>query len=308
MNKNSAVPPSGGPGPLCTAYAPLLPFLPTGGLQPEESAAARAHVAECAWCQTQLVAYDALYAALRRQYGPAVARPSVTTTPVLPALTVAQVAALAGGPASPPISVPRREASARAFAGTSVARRSVPSTVLAVAAVLLLIVFAGAIFSWQRGVGGAKTSLDPQARAYMAILRQYYPPVLDVVGQDFRDCSSTFGNIPPSSQLQTMAACRPTEVAAATASQALLAHLQTANPPARWRSANHELEQWAQALTRAFDDRVAAIDARDVARFMTLATSEVQPASDLSCAPIEQINAELPFASQLPDAAVACGA
>lgn len=68
MNKSESTPfPT--PTPMCAGFAPLLPLLVAGELSAEEAAAVHEHVATCAWCQHQLATYDAMDAALRRHYG-----------------------------------------------------------------------------------------------------------------------------------------------------------------------------------------------------------------------------------------------
>lgn len=57
------------PTPMCAAFAPLLPLLAADELSAQEAGSVRAHVATCAWCQSQLATYDAMDAALRRDYG-----------------------------------------------------------------------------------------------------------------------------------------------------------------------------------------------------------------------------------------------
>ncbi|HEX8032736.1 MAG TPA: zf-HC2 domain-containing protein [Ktedonobacterales bacterium] len=57
------------PTPMCIAFAPLLPLLAGGELSAEDAVATRTHLASCRWCQSQLATYDTLDAALRRHYG-----------------------------------------------------------------------------------------------------------------------------------------------------------------------------------------------------------------------------------------------
>lgn len=57
------------PTPLCAAFAPLLPLLASDELSAEEARSVRTHLAICAWCQSQLATYDTLDTALRRHYG-----------------------------------------------------------------------------------------------------------------------------------------------------------------------------------------------------------------------------------------------
>lgn len=57
------------PGPLCAAYAPLLPALDdlTDARLAEDT---RAHLADCAWCRAQRATYDRLDEALRLHFAP----------------------------------------------------------------------------------------------------------------------------------------------------------------------------------------------------------------------------------------------
>src|SRR5690242_1605485 len=69
-NNHSTPAPSSGPGPLCSAYGPLLPLLQSGELASDQAAATREHLAGCAWCRAQLGSYNTLYAALRTRFDP----------------------------------------------------------------------------------------------------------------------------------------------------------------------------------------------------------------------------------------------
>jgi hypothetical protein len=68
MSEHAASAPRPAPGPLCAAYAPLLPLLDAGALPPEQEASLREHQAGCAWCRNERAAYVAVDAALRRRY------------------------------------------------------------------------------------------------------------------------------------------------------------------------------------------------------------------------------------------------
>src|SRR5215469_12750519 len=73
-------PPS--PGPECPRYAPLLPLLHAGEINPRDRDAVLRHLNTCAWCARQLAGYDTLAAAMRRHFGGAIAPtslPSVET-------------------------------------------------------------------------------------------------------------------------------------------------------------------------------------------------------------------------------------
>ena len=57
------------PQPLCAAFAPLLPLLSTGALTGEEERSVRDHVATCAWCQHDLATYALVEEAVREYQG-----------------------------------------------------------------------------------------------------------------------------------------------------------------------------------------------------------------------------------------------
>jgi Putative zinc-finger len=295
MSQNFASPAPVGPRALCATYAPLLPLLPTGGLTPDEARAVHEHLAECTWCRARLVEYNAVYAALRRHVGPdtidspvptvseVVTRSEQSLTPVLQRFTV------------PQRSVVRTRWHGRFPIG-------------AIAAVLLVALF-GALLLWQRdAVGNGQQTLDPQAHAYVSVLRAYYQSVLDALGAEGRQCITAYDNAPAADKLQDMLACRPMETAVVTASQTLLTRLAMTQPPPRWQSADRELKQWAQELISAFTHRLQAIDAHDTTRFAQLVDTEIDSTSALSCAPIQRINADLPADNQLPvSASGICG-
>lgn len=287
MNHTSRPQPPLQPRALCAAYAPLLPLLGTGGLAPDEAGELRAHLAECDWCQAKLAEYDTLYAALRRQFGADAV-----------AVKLPSVHAIASRGRVAPISAPVRSVAPR-----RVFLRHLPRVPLRaeVAAALLVIVLLGALLGWQRHLlPGGPPPLDPQARAYLAVLHADYQPVLDALGVNDRQCINAFGAAPQADKPGDMLACRPVEQAVVTTSQHLLNDLATTPPPARWRTADGQLKSWARALIKAFTDRIHAIDAGDITRFVALSDSEVYPAIVLSCGPIEQINASLPPDRQLP--------
>src|SRR5690242_5499444 len=76
MSGNHATP-LPAPGPLCAAYAPLLPQLGSALLTDDETTSAREHLAACAWCREDISAYAVVDDALRRHYG------STTTSHIL---------------------------------------------------------------------------------------------------------------------------------------------------------------------------------------------------------------------------------
>jgi hypothetical protein len=291
MNQSSAFLSPPEPSALCTAYTPLLPLLQTDGLPPDEARSVDEHVAGCAWCQAKLAEYDALYVALRRQFGPDAAG-LVSRVP-----TVSEIAARSVRPSAP------RPSRVTAPPGCltrspSRLRRLLPFE--AVAALLLVALF-GALLLGQKGflLGGSST-LDAQARAYVAVLRAYYPPVLDALGTENLQCIHGYDGAPPADKGTYMAGCQQVEAAVVTASQTLLDQLVASTPPPRWQSADTLLKAWAQRLSTVYNDRILAIRIGDTDQFAQLVDTEIDPVLAQSCAPIQQINAELPANSQFP--------
>src|SRR5579862_6606843 len=56
------------PGPDCAQFAPLLPLLTSGVLEPDETRAIHDHLAHCAWCQQQIREYETMEAAMRERF------------------------------------------------------------------------------------------------------------------------------------------------------------------------------------------------------------------------------------------------
>lgn len=83
MNGRHVPTPKPVPGPLCGAYAPLLPLLDTRALSREEEASLREHLADCAWCQHQRAAYTTAEAALRRHYASSPAAKPLTLEDIM---------------------------------------------------------------------------------------------------------------------------------------------------------------------------------------------------------------------------------
>lgn len=312
MTKNTpgVTPPT--PGPMCAAYAPFLPLLHTGELTGAQADATQQHLADCAWCRQRLAEYDTLYSALRARFEPDVAAAGVRIP------SVREIAELSGGP-----SVGGRRGAARGreprlgesldhdapTARGDVTQRRVQraGTRLQAIAALLAISLLGGLLLWQHSLTPAgPPALDPQSQAYVAILRADYPPLLDAIGAESRQCVTAFDAATTSDKKQAMTDCRPLEVTAQTASQTLLDHLQAASAPARWWNADEQLKSWAQADVTFYGERIQAIDAQDVDGFKRLGDQGTNDQPE--CSAIEQINAELPADSQLPpNASGYCG-
>lgn len=291
MNQSSAFLSPPEPSALCTAYAPLLPLLQSDGLPPDEARSVDEHVAGCAWCQAKLAEYDALYAALRRQFSPDAAG-FVSRVP-----TVSEIAARSVRPSAP------RPSRVTAPLGSltrspSHLRRLLPFE--AVAALLLVALFGGLLLGQKGFLFGGSPTLDAQAQAYVAVLRANYLPALDALGTENLQCIAGYDSAPAGDKKAHMDACWQVEKAVVTASQTLLDQLMASTPPPRWQSADTLLKHWASALINAYSDRIQAIGAKDMTRFSHLVDTEIYPALNQSCAPIQQINAELPANSQFP--------
>jgi hypothetical protein len=170
----------------------------------------------------------------------------------------------------------------------------------AVAALLLVALF-GALLLGQKGflLGGSST-LDAQARTYVAVLRACYPPVLDTLGTENLQCIAGYDSAPTADKGTHMAGCQQVEKAVVTVSQTLLTQLGATSAPPRWQTADTLLKAWAQRLSTVYNDRILAISAGDTDQFAQLVDTEIDPVLDQSCAPIQQINAELPAKSQFP--------
>jgi hypothetical protein len=263
----------------------------TEGLPSDEAYAVGEHLAGCAWCRAKVAQYDALHAALRRHYDPdAMIAPVVAPIP-----SVGVIAARSARPAHP---TPERLAAPRWSVGRPRAR--LPLSLGTVAALLVIALF-GVVLGWQRGVGAGSTpTLDPQAQAYVEVLHADYLPLLDALGADRRQCIAAYESAPAADKPQALSACKPVETNVVTASQTLLADLAATPTPSRWRSADAQLNAWAQALIAIYTHRIQAIDAHNTTQFVALVDAEIDPAAGRSCAPIQRINAELPPGSQLP--------
>lgn len=304
--------PPQGPGPTCAVYAPLLPLLPTGELTPKQESTTREHLGSCAWCRSRLAEYDTLYAALRSRFDPDVmaAGVPIPSAREIAALGAGSVAGERGRPASRRAARVEELEQGAAFARGDVPRWRVPRVPLRfeVAAAVLLIALLGGLLLWQHGAGQAgPPPLDAQSQAYVAVLRANYLPLLDAAGTEGRQCVTAFDKKPAGDRQQAMADCRPLEVTALTASQTLLAQLQAASAPTRWQSADAQLKVWAQVQIDYYAARIQAIDAHDLAAFKQLGDVGMGGGTGSSvsiCQAIQQINADLPTDSQLPESAL----
>ncbi len=156
MNERSASAPPPTRGPLCAAYAPLLPLLDTHALPPEQEGPLRAHLADCAWCQNQLATYAVVEAALRRHYASLPSARPLTLEDIMRADQFDTQPATTGRPTNrhelrttnlPDQSDSSHSAVRGAERGQSSRNRTKPwATLGAVAAVLLVVGLAASLF------------------------------------------------------------------------------------------------------------------------------------------------------------------
>jgi hypothetical protein len=157
MNGRFASAPPPTPGPFCAVYSPLLPLLDARALPPEQEASLREHLADCAWCQNQLAAYAVVEEALRRHYASTPSVQPLTLEDIMRAsqserrfdpqpnetsrATNRQAPRTAGLP-----DLPKPPGSSRG-AGRNRGRPRPWATLGAVAAAMLLVVLAAALFA-----------------------------------------------------------------------------------------------------------------------------------------------------------------
>jgi len=158
----------------------------------------------------------------------------------------------------------------------------------------------------------ATQPLDPQAQAYVDLLRTYYQPLYADLASS-RTCEDAYAasehaQEAPDDQLNALLACRDAEAAVLAAAQTLSHHLEAAAPPVRWQAAHHDLVQAALATMLAYHQRVAAIDAHSLAQFTQAAAQSYSDLLMPYCDPIALINAELPTGSTLDFPSATCSA
>jgi heat shock protein HslJ len=149
-----------GPMPLCVRYRPLLALLRTGALSPREAAVVNEHLASCSWCQQELAAYDVLDAAARQHLAGAAFIP----------LTLEDIMRTAE---TPPDAGIASTAGASRRVWPALHRRPHLSTLGPLAAVVVLVLFAGLIFAAHTSgpgpaPGGKPTLTSPTQTANVA--------------------------------------------------------------------------------------------------------------------------------------------
>src|SRR5262249_43805872 len=137
-------------------------------------------------------------------------------------------------------------------------------------------------------------AVDAATQAYLTLLHSYYDPwVQDHITQRTQ-CGPRFNGLPATTQQQQLPDCRPILVAELAAGKTLIAQLATAHPPARWQAAHDDLKHAMQGVDAWDGQRLQAIDAGDVSRFVNLTDGVPQVLAPF-CGPIRTINAGPPF-------------
>jgi hypothetical protein len=145
--------PTRGPTTRCKAFAALLPLLDEPDMDADALAQARAHLGACAYCQQQRAAYRQLEAAAMRYLSPSAA-PRYRTEEIMRDLLEqpAAEAINAETPTPTPIQpLPRQPARPRRLI----------SNLTSFAAVLVIIIFAVALFANHARFLGGSTSSTP---------------------------------------------------------------------------------------------------------------------------------------------------
>lgn len=304
MNHHTPFP---APRPFCALVTPRLALLVLDKLDADEAAAARAHLAECDYCQWRLREYEILRGALHRHFGvapsveqaqPATAVSDTTreravrrTAPPLLTLEDIMHAANQEDRSTATNQQPRRlpEPSPRKRRLTALG---------ALAAALIVAVLAASLFASRNQGPAAKPtpSSDPVTKAYVSVLQQYYQAWYRAEVPEYNQCSAPFeANAENPAQLQPLLApCRPVEVAAITAAQTLLDHLATTPPPARWQAADSELKGALKVNVGFHTAKLRAIDAQSGSQYLAIDRNVGIPMGGLFCDPIQQFNAGPP--------------
>src|SRR5262249_61578358 len=107
--------------------------------------------------------------------------------------------------------------------------------------------------------------------------------------------------LPAGQQTQQLPQCRPILVAEIAAGKALIAQLATAQQPTRWQAAHDELQHAMQGVDAWDGQRLQAIDAGNVSRFVDLSLDAPQVLAPF-CSPIHSFNVGPPPSSfAIPD-------
>lgn len=297
MNHHRPLP---APRSLCALFTPRLSLLVLDKLDADEAAEVRAHLADCDYCQVRLREYEILRGALHRTFGVEPAQPATAVSGATRERAIRRTA--------PPVFTLEDIMHAANQEDTSTStslqprrlpepspRKRVLTALGAIAAVLVLSVLAASLFA-SRNPGPAVKTSDPVTKAYVSVLQQYYQAWIRAETPEYNQCSAPFeANAENPDQLQPLLApCRPLEVASIDATQALLDHLATTPPPARWQVADGELKQALKVAIGFHTVKLRAIDAQSVPQFLAVDRNVGIPMAALFCDPIQQFNAGPP--------------
>jgi hypothetical protein len=181
----------------------------------------------------------------------------------------------------------------------------------AIAAVVLLAVLAGSLFTYLGSRTSTPTSkptptVDP-TQGYLSMLQTYYVPW----ARDFIDertlCGISFASRPTAAQIQQLPTCRPPLAAEIAAGKTLIAQLATAQPPARWQAQHAALRQAMQAMDAFDTQRLQAIDAHSVSQYLSVLNGATSVTTAF-CSPIMALNVDLTArnVASLPQPAPIC--
>jgi hypothetical protein len=267
----------------------------SGGVSEAERTAVEAHLAVCTQCQQALAAYRRLYTLARSplQLDAGGAEAWAPNRPFTEEETMTTTID------------PNRD-----LEPTRIPYRQPPTalkTLGAIAAVLLVGALIGVLLARQGGLfqPAAQSTptphshavtptpgLDAPTQAYVQVLHTYYHPFVQLERQESSQCYFQLKAAPAAQQPALMQACRPVEAAALSAAQALLTHMQATPPPARWKTVDTQLKQAVQGFVTTHTNKLAAIDAHDVNRFINANDSDIDPAT-ATCTVFNTIHADL---------------
>jgi hypothetical protein len=135
-------------------YSPLLPLLGARALSPEEEASLREHLVDCAWCQNQLATYSVVEDALRSCYASAPSAQPLTIEDIMRAsqsdLRSSTIGSQTQAQSARTTGLPDWSDSLHITRGREPRRPKPWATLGAVAAVVLVVVLAAALFANMR--------------------------------------------------------------------------------------------------------------------------------------------------------------
>jgi hypothetical protein len=128
-------------------------------------------------------------------------------------------------------------------------------------------------------------TLDAESQAYVTLLRTYYTPLV-TADQAEKLC---YIQVETTRKLSDLLPCRSPFADMVAVEQTLRTQLATAVPPARWQAQHTALQQAVQGLLGVQSDELAAIDAQDIARFLSYNERQIDAFSAF-CPIVTQLN------------------